>query len=175
MTVEQIVESYRSRIVDAAIFFRPNIPRRKTLGAISAYAHGVPEDDILVLVDNTVFGGAGDGLIITPTIFAAHDIAEPAVRVPISEVQEVWLDPGGFAGSKIYVSGNRLLVTLHHPGGSGIAQLVEMMRAIVSGPATRTDPAKAIQARGDATHCRSCGAPLPTAAPSCIYCGTASS
>jgi hypothetical protein len=174
MSVERIVESFRSSIVDDAVFFRPDIPRRKALGAISGYAPGVVEQDVLVLVDNTVFGGAGDGFIITPTLFAAHDMADSPVRIPISEVRDVRLDTGVFTGNKIYVNGDRLLVTLNLPGKPAIAQLVELMRAIVAAPAAQhRDPPVATPARVGATHCRSCGAPLPTAGPACIYCGTA--
>lgn len=173
MTAESIVDSFRQRITDDAIFFRPDIPRRKLAGAISDYAAGVPEQDVLVLVDNTVFGGAGDGLIITPTLFAAHDIAETPVRIPIAEVRDLRLDVGVFTGNKIYFNGDRLLVTLNMPGKAGTQQLVEMMRAMVAALAVAPEPAEPPAPRAPvATHCGSCGAPLPPSAQACIYCGT---
>lgn len=172
MTAESIVDSFRQRITDDAIFFRPDIPRHKLASAISDYAPGVPEQDMLVLVDNTVFGGAGDGLIITPTLFAAHDIAATPVRIPIAEVRDLRLDVGVFT-SKIYFNGDRLLVTLNTPRKASTQRLVEMMRAMVAALAVAPGPAEPPAPRAPvATHCGSCGAPLPPSAQACIYCWT---
>jgi hypothetical protein len=172
MTIEEIVDSFRTKIVDETVFFRPDIPKRKLVGAINGYAQGVAEDDVLVLVDNTVFGGAGDGLLVSRDLFAAHDIMEPPVRVPIAEVRDVRLDSGVFAGNRIYLNGDRLLATLNLTGKAAIPPLVDMLRAIASGAAADEPPGREPPRQPMATHCKSCGAPLPTSGPACIYCGT---
>jgi hypothetical protein len=47
------------------VHIKPSIPIKKLQAAISSYAFGVPETDVLVLLDDTVFGGAKEGLILT--------------------------------------------------------------------------------------------------------------
>ncbi len=47
------------------VFVAPRIPLKKISGALSTYASGVAPSEILVLLDNTVFGSAKDGVIIT--------------------------------------------------------------------------------------------------------------
>lgn len=50
---------------DTSIFFKPDIPLKKLENAIRSYAPSAQMEDVLVLVDATVFGSAKDGLIIT--------------------------------------------------------------------------------------------------------------
>lgn len=47
------------------VHIRPRIPRRKLEGAIAAYAPTVPPEAVLLLIDDTVFGGAADGMMVT--------------------------------------------------------------------------------------------------------------
>lgn len=172
MSVEQIVQQWQERIADDAIFFRPNIPQRKLVGAITTYAPGITMDEILVLVDNTVFGGAGDGMLITPTLFIGRDMGELPVRVEIAEVSEVRLEDG-FLGRKIFVNGGRLLATLNCPGEPGTLQLVAMMRAMCARGAAAVDEDPLAAATILAHDCQSCGAPIPPTEGACSYCGRA--
>ena len=71
--VKQIVRDYSARIKDSHIFFQPDIPQKKLRNALISYAEGVQEQDVLVLVDNTVFGSAKDGALLTPTFFYVHN------------------------------------------------------------------------------------------------------
>lgn len=172
MSVGQVVESWRGRVVDDAIFFRPNIPSRKLGGAIRTYAPGVSGDEVLVLVDNTVFGGAGDGMIITPSCFIGRDIGEAPVRVEIASVREVRLEEG-ILSRKIWINGNVMLVTLNCPGQPGVQALVGMMCEIVAGGAG-AEPDLDPLAAPPPTHaadCQSCGAPIPPGEAACVYCG----
>jgi hypothetical protein len=47
------------------MYVRPYIPSEKLLAAISGYAPSVNPNEVLVLVDDTFFGSASDGLLIT--------------------------------------------------------------------------------------------------------------
>jgi hypothetical protein len=173
VTIEQIIVSWKPRVVDDAIFFRPAIPQNKLNGALGKYARDVPQDQVLVLVDNTVFGGAGDGMLITPTLFIGRDMGESPVRVQIDHVRDVRLD-AGLMSRKVLFNGGQLLVTLNCPGHSGSVQLVEMMRAIIQGAMAQTAPSPPVQpTRPVATNCSSCGAPIPPAEAACVYCGRA--
>lgn len=60
------------------IYIYPDIPRSKTANAISSYCHGLNHDDILILVDDTVFGSAKNGLVITrDKIFSKEQMEKP--------------------------------------------------------------------------------------------------
>jgi len=62
--IEQSAEARRLE-QDGKIFFHPRIPLSKLQGAIYGYMDGVRPEEILILVDNTVFGGAKEGIAIT--------------------------------------------------------------------------------------------------------------
>lgn len=47
------------------IYFYPNIPAKKLAGARSSYVFEPMEEDILILIDDTVFGSAKDGAVVT--------------------------------------------------------------------------------------------------------------
>jgi hypothetical protein len=49
----------------ARTYVAPRIPARKLNAARGSYAMDIKEDDVLVLIDATVFGGAKEGLILT--------------------------------------------------------------------------------------------------------------
>lgn len=47
------------------VFVAPHIPRKKLLGALDSYGEGLRTQDVVVLIDDTVFGGAREGVLIT--------------------------------------------------------------------------------------------------------------
>lgn len=49
------------------VFVAPYIPRKKLWGALDSYGEGVRAQDVVVLIDDTVFGGAREGIWITET------------------------------------------------------------------------------------------------------------
>lgn len=57
-----------------SIFISPNIPMKKLNGALSSYGQQINEDEVIVLFDDTVFGGAKEGFIITEKIFASKEM-----------------------------------------------------------------------------------------------------
>lgn len=61
------------------VYIHPLIPRSKTSNAISAYCYDISHDDILVLVDDTVFGSSKNGLVITKDkIYCKGQLEKPA-------------------------------------------------------------------------------------------------
>ncbi|WP_346796053.1 hypothetical protein R5M92_11325 [Halomonas sp. Bachu 37] len=58
------------------VFVKPKIPAKKLLNALS-YAPGVNPDEVLILVDDTVFGGAKDGFLVTREAIFCHEIMTP--------------------------------------------------------------------------------------------------
>lgn len=60
------------------IYIHPDIPRTKTANAINTYCHELNHDDILILVDDTVFGSAKNGMVITNNkIFSKEQMEKP--------------------------------------------------------------------------------------------------
>lgn len=47
------------------VFLAPNIPRKKLQGALDSYGERLRAQDVVVLIDDTVFGGAREGVLIT--------------------------------------------------------------------------------------------------------------
>lgn len=47
------------------VFVAPHIPLKKLRGAMESYGNGLHPRDVVVLIDDTLFGGAGEGVLIT--------------------------------------------------------------------------------------------------------------
>lgn len=59
-----------------SVYSKPNIPRPKLVNAIKSYGKSfVKPDDILILVDDTVFGSAKEGFFLTKTHFFGNGIS----------------------------------------------------------------------------------------------------
>ncbi|QIW15084.1 hypothetical protein A4G20_01290 [Pasteurellaceae bacterium RH1A] len=54
---------------NSSIYVYPNIPEKKLFNAIKTYAENIKPEDVVLLLDNTVFGSAKEGLIITKDRF----------------------------------------------------------------------------------------------------------
>lgn len=71
------------------IFIKPNIPSKKLSNALSSYANNIKEEDVLLLVDDTVFGSAKDGLILTSTTIATKRSYENPKLIKLDQVKEI--------------------------------------------------------------------------------------
>lgn len=49
----------------SSVYLSPNIPSQKLMNALKAYASRVNPEDVLLIVDNTIFGNAKTGLLVT--------------------------------------------------------------------------------------------------------------
>jgi|GEM_PF-3602485 len=90
-------------IDDSHVFIAPDIPYDKLTNAINAYAPLVNADDVLVLFDDTAFGGARDGMLITHDCVCSHEIfMEPVQRFffKTSKIQ--------YGGNKVYIDGEQV-------------------------------------------------------------------
>lgn len=94
------------------VFARPNIPRKKLEGAISSYAPGVSPDDVLILLDDTVFGGAKEGLLITNDAIYCKQKFEDRRFMKFSDITT--LEPG--TNSRVFINGKEFYQAdiIHH-------------------------------------------------------------
>lgn len=83
------------------VYARPNIPHKKLEGAIASYAPGVSPGAVLVLLDDTLFGGAKEGLLVTNDAIYCKQKFENPRRIAFNQVAEV--APG--TDSRLMVNG----------------------------------------------------------------------
>ena len=65
--VQQLVQSIvaaAQRLAPERVFVKPNIPPKKLQGALSSYGGTLTADEVLILIDDTLFGGAKEGLLL---------------------------------------------------------------------------------------------------------------
>ena len=70
-------------ISDVHIFTAPDIPENKLSAALMSYAPDVLPKDVLVLVDDTFWGGAKEGLIVTRKKLYAKAFLSSPVSQPL--------------------------------------------------------------------------------------------
>lgn len=83
------------------VYVRPHIPARKLEGAISSYAPRVSPSEVIVLLDDTLFGGAREGLLVTGDAIYCKQKFENPRRFAIGTIERV--EPG--TDSRLMVNG----------------------------------------------------------------------
>jgi curved DNA-binding protein CbpA len=83
------------------VYARPNIPSKKLEGGISSYAPGVSPREVIVLLDDTLFGGAKEGLLVTNDAIYSKQKFEGPRRMAFSAIQQV--EPG--TDSRVLING----------------------------------------------------------------------
>jgi hypothetical protein len=83
LTLQTIIsKDATSRVLsrDSNVFVHPRIPRDKLSGAMSTFVdRSVDPNDIVLLLDDTIFGSAKDGLVLTETtLYIREKFCEPA-------------------------------------------------------------------------------------------------
>ena len=71
-------------IHDSHIFIAPELDSKKIDKAMSTYAPGVELAEVLVHVDDTLFGGAKEGLIVTRKCLYSKELADSPRKVKIT-------------------------------------------------------------------------------------------
>lgn len=66
---EQLMAPLMNMVGGKDIWFGKNIPPKKLDGAIKAYASHVNPGNVIALHDSTIFGGAGEGFLVTDAAF----------------------------------------------------------------------------------------------------------
>lgn len=69
------------------VFVKGNIPEKKLINAIQAYANGVSQENVLLLLDDTVFGSAKEGLLMTTDAIYGHQLGLKPVKVNYSNIK----------------------------------------------------------------------------------------
>lgn len=107
------------------VFVAPNIPLKKLNGALDSYGDGLHPKEIIALVDDTVFGGARDGVLITEKEIRAKAAFEPFDTRSWTDVSEIVAE-----GKYVYIDG-RSFAELNMPDKRDIKQLFQAVNKYV--------------------------------------------
>jgi len=139
----EIAARYSARIKDKYIFFSPNIPLKKLQNAMSSYATGVGAGSVIALIDNTCFGGAKDGALLTTTTLYVHNIAMAPQQIDLAEIESINFVQA--LTSVLHINDIPLL-QINFPEKAAMVTFVHMLRDMVAAlrpaPAAPAAPAK---------------------------------
>lgn len=78
-TVFSILSQMYAEVFEGDVYFAPNIPEKKLNGAIEGIAgKQVTPNQVLLVFDSTLWGGAGDGILLTrDTLFYKELLSDP--------------------------------------------------------------------------------------------------
>lgn len=127
-TVARLVATHGTAIRDDSIFFAPQIPEKKLAGALRSYAPGALPADALALVDNTVFGSAKNGALLTAYFLYAREALEQPKRVALAEIRTAHLAEGIWSSS-LHINDSKF-VDFVVPEKASLRGFVELLRAI---------------------------------------------
>lgn len=82
------------------VFVAPHIPLKKLRGALASYGEDVRPQDVVALIDDTVFGGAKEGMLITENEILFKAIFESVSRIRLEMIEEINAE-----GNRIYTNG----------------------------------------------------------------------
>lgn len=84
------IDNNRNLFLDLEnVYIYPNIPRKKLVNAINSYAHSLSFDDVLLQIDDTAWGGAKEGLIVTNEGIYSKALFETENFMPFSRIEKI--------------------------------------------------------------------------------------
>lgn len=92
------------------IHIKPSIPRDKAMNAINTYAGYLTYDDIVILIDDTVFGSCKEGVIFTNEAMIVKKAFESVVYRELNKIKNLGFRKG-FLGHYIILEGNEISLT----------------------------------------------------------------
>jgi hypothetical protein len=104
--VASIVYSSADNLRDEHIFIHPSIPEKKISNAKSKMK--CTEQFVIMLIDNTVFGSAKDGAIVTPKGLYVHNIGETEKFIEWTKIHTVEAK-SSLTSVSLYINGQDFL------------------------------------------------------------------
>jgi hypothetical protein len=129
LQVLDIVHGYSESVQDEHVYFASDIPARKLCNARARYAPHMESDEFpLVLIDDTAFGSAKAGVLITDRALYAKSTLEEPVCVPLAELYDV-AHQNSLVSASIEHRGERI-VDVSSPGEGVMEHIASMLRKI---------------------------------------------
>jgi len=172
LNISTIVNKYREKIKDDKIFFAPYIPNKKLRNAMNSYASGVNAAEVLLLVDNTVFGSAKAGMLITTScIYFAEPFGESQF-LDTDKIISIDAD-FGIVSTDISFNNGKQTFFLNQISNKKIKILVELLRELICSSNFEPEIQEVSSINKKANlECRGCGAQIPLSVSKCEYCET---
>ncbi len=104
--------------------------QKKFMNAIRAYANLVPHEIPILCFDDTVFGGAEDGFLVTTHGIHIHNYNETSAKfISFKDVESITLNEG-FAQSELVINGEMkaVMTALDHPDCNNIWVAVNFIK-----------------------------------------------
>ena len=121
-------EQMLAKIHDAKIFSKDTLDSKKLANAIAEYAHDVSESDVLVQVDDTVFGSAKDGCLITKDKIYVKDVV--GTRQAHISAKTQWGLKKGILSKAITMDGSPIF-SYTQPDTESMEKLVAALNVLV--------------------------------------------
>jgi len=109
VSVKEAVIAFANGQIRNRIFITPDIPSKKLQNARSKFI--TSSDEVIVLVDDTLFGSSKDGLAITENYIYAKQSMDAAKSMKIVSIKSVTIQSNKLNSLDVYLNGN-LFVTL---------------------------------------------------------------
>ncbi len=121
----EVIRSLLGEFASESLFTADNLPHDKLANAFESYAPDVSVFEVLLLFDNSVFGGAKHGLILTANaVYWCNNNMAQAKKRLFSEIQIVEYS-SGFLWDGVMIDGAEIQVTKERP------QLTQILADII--------------------------------------------
>ena len=101
---EHLLRHLHGPLDEGHTFAAPDIPHKKLHAARGSYGDGLKPDDVVLLVDDTVFGSAKDGMLVTRTEVRVKEMFQEPVRFPFTRIQKIHS-----GGNRLNINGQQVL------------------------------------------------------------------
>ena len=113
------------------IYAAPDIPIEKLTGALANYGFGIEKEEVICLIDDTVFGSAAEGVIITRNTIQYKELASSASTILLKPTDTFYVKKK-FLGSVVGVNGQKLF-ELTQASYRDICQLFDWVNSMCHG------------------------------------------
>ena len=96
----------------ASLEKKPNITQKKAQNAIKKYCPSefeIEYDDILILIDDTVFGSGKDGLLVTKDYICGREYLSEPFYIETDDIEEIEFKKGATLGTDVFVNGEKVI------------------------------------------------------------------
>ena len=111
MKLEDFLDRLKNANLDN-IYIKPNIPLDKAINAIKSYARELSYDDIIILVDDTVFGNCKVGIAISNDFFISKERFLDRNIFNLNDISDIYVE--SFVNSAIFID-DKKVITLSQP------------------------------------------------------------
>ncbi|MDP8170802.1 hypothetical protein QJU96_05830 [Pasteurella skyensis] len=96
------------------IYFKPYIPMPKMKNVINSFGFEIEPDDIEILIDNTVFGSAKEGIVITNEMLFCKELLKDPFIISLSNIESITVKKNTLSNSLI-LNDKKSIIDLSQP------------------------------------------------------------